>query len=737
MAEAFQELNRRDARRPVRVLAPQPREVWLAPGPALREQIGDLLAEQRGDAVLTVGETPGEPLAPDEVAAALAAVVALLEGWTVTVLCEREDGVDCLVRRPLPEDDFVEVRVATVGAVDAGKCLREDTPVMMADGTVRPIQELSVGEKIMGDDSQPRTILETTTGVAELFKITPVNGDAMTVTRNHILCLKAAHEVVEMTLGEYMQLQPHVASDLKLYRVPVLLKNKRRSPKDNLVTGIKCIESDGIQPYYGFEIDGNGRFLLGDFTVTHNSSFLGVLTTGELDNGRGKARLKIARHHHEAASGRTSSVTHTIFGVDTANAVVNRPNHAGVIDWRQICADAAKVISLADLAGHEKYLKTTTFGMTGHAPDFVMMFVAANSDASRATHRMTKEHIKLALGLGVPIVVGITKTDMAPPEVRARTTKYIKGLLKAPGCRKTPLMMQSPADLLAAYEGVHSGQVAPIFEISNVTGDGHPLLRTFMGMLSSRRTGDDAAPTVYQVDDDFSVPGIGTVVSGMVLAGKVRVGDVLMLGPDRVGDFAPAQVKSIERQRMPVAEVRSQEMATLALKKIPRDAVRRGMVLAAKAADVAAAWQIEAYVVVLHHPSTITRGYQAMVHCGTVKQTARIIDIRRSRRGDDDDEPTHQLRSGDDGVVRLAFVRQPEWLPADTRLVLREGMSKAVGRVLAIDCAAPAFDRRKYRRPRAPRDGDGDGTSRRERRRRRKAREPALEAAMAGAQIAE
>lgn len=47
------------------------------------------------------------------------------------------------------------------------------------------------------------------------------------------------------------------------------------------------------------------------------STLLGVLTHGELDNGRGHARLKLFRHKHEIESGRTSSVGNDILGFDS------------------------------------------------------------------------------------------------------------------------------------------------------------------------------------------------------------------------------------------------------------------------------------------------------------------------------------------------------------------------------------------------------------------------------------
>ena len=53
------------------------------------------------------------------------------------------------------------------------------------------------------------------------------------------------------------------------------------------------------------------------------STLLGVLTHGELDNGRGFARMKLFRHKHEMESGRTSSVGNDILGFDSTGQYPN------------------------------------------------------------------------------------------------------------------------------------------------------------------------------------------------------------------------------------------------------------------------------------------------------------------------------------------------------------------------------------------------------------------------------
>lgn len=66
-----------------------------------------------------------------------------------------------------------------------------------------------------------------------------------------------------------------------------------------------------------------------------------------------------------------------------------------------------------DLCGHEKYLKTTMFGLVGLMPDYAMIIVGANMGVSR----MTREHLGISLALNIPVFVVITKVDIAPASV--------------------------------------------------------------------------------------------------------------------------------------------------------------------------------------------------------------------------------------------------------------------------------------------------------------------------------
>ncbi|KAJ8398831.1 hypothetical protein AAFF_G00420280 [Aldrovandia affinis] len=400
------------------------------------------------------------------------------------------------------------------------------------------------------------------------------------------------------------------------------------------------------------------------------STLLGVLTHGELDNGRGFARQKLFRHKHEMESGRTSSVGNDILGFDQEGHVVNKPDsHGGSLDWTKICEKSTKVITFIDLAGHEKYLKTTVFGMTGHLPDFCMLMVGSNAGIVG----MTKEHLGLALALNVPVFVVVTKIDMCPANILQETLKLLQRLLKSPGCRKIPVLVQNKDDVIVTASNFCSERMCPIFQISNVTGENMDLLKMFLNLLSSRTSYSNEEPTEFQIDDTYSVPGVGTVVSGTTLRGMIRLNDTMLLGPDPLGNFLPITVKSIHRKRMPVKEVRGGQTASFALKKIKRSSIRKGMVMVSVKLNPQASWEFEAEILVLHHPTTISPKYQAMVHCGSIRQTATILTMNRDC-----------LRTGDKATVHFRFIKTPEYLHTEQRLVFREGRTKAVGTITKL-----------------------------------------------------
>lgn len=68
-------------------------------------------------------------------------------------------------------------------------CLGKDTKILMYDGTIKNVQDINVGDKVMGLDSKPRNVLNTNKGKDKLYKIIPTKGDPFICNSKHILTL--------------------------------------------------------------------------------------------------------------------------------------------------------------------------------------------------------------------------------------------------------------------------------------------------------------------------------------------------------------------------------------------------------------------------------------------------------------------------------------------------------------------------------------------------------------------
>ncbi|KAN0062925.1 hypothetical protein ACQY0O_004746 [Thecaphora frezii] len=424
------------------------------------------------------------------------------------------------------------------------------------------------------------------------------------------------------------------------------------------------------------------------------STMLGVLTKGGLDDGRGKARVNLFRHKHEIESGRTSSVGMEIMGFDSQGSPVTNSNGAEPgrkMSWEEVCAKASKVISFIDLAGHERYLKTTVFGMTGCLPDFVMLMVGANAGLIG----MSKEHLGIALALSVPVIVCITKVDMTPAHILEATIKQLTKILRSPGCRKTPVFVEDMGQVVDSALRLETERICPIFQISNVTGQNLDLLRGFLNILPQASAAKFRVdqPFEFQISDIFSVPFVGTVVSGVVLSGSCRVGDNLLIGPDTLGQFSVTSIRSIQRKRVNVEGANAGQSVSFALKKVRRNQVRKGMVMLSRTEPAPRAYmEFDAEILCLYHSTTLSLGSCMVLHAASIRQTVRIIGIvkldgKSSEPTSANDKPV--VRTGDRAKLRLQFLRYPEFVKPGMKLITREGKTKLIGVVRAVGQSGP------------------------------------------------
>jgi len=401
------------------------------------------------------------------------------------------------------------------------------------------------------------------------------------------------------------------------------------------------------------------------------STLVGVLTgNGELDNGRGKSRQLVMSHKHELESGRTSKVAIEVLGFSAAGNIVN---YSGLrpLSWSDVVQRSAKLVTFYDLAGHERYLKTTMFGMTAHVADYCMLVVGANMGVLR----MTKEHLCIALALRMPVFVVITKVDLAPEHIKEQTITHLQKLLKSPSAKKIPVIVRDEETLAMCAQNIVNDRIVPFFVISNVTGEGLGYLRSFLNIIQPRKdwTEFKSQPAEFSIDEIFTVPGVGTVVAGTTVSGSVSAGQVLALGPDSSGHFTKVQVKSVHYKRTPVKKVVAGQAGSLALKKVKRPMIRKGMVLLDSLITPGSVREFTAEVLIFYHGTTIKQNYQPIIHCETVRQAAKVLSIDKN-----------VVRTGDRAHIHFRFMYHPEYVKEGSRFIFREGRTKGIGKILNI-----------------------------------------------------
>ena len=112
---------------------------------------------------------------------------------------------------------------------------------------------------------------------------------------------------------------------------------------------------------------------------------------------------------------------------------------------------------------------------------------------------------------------------------------------------------------------------------------------------------------------------------------------------------------------------------------------RKGMVLLNSLTRYPVAFrEFDAEIVILHHSTTIKKRYQAVIHCGVIRQSAEVMEM--------DNE---LLRTGDKAKIRFRFLYHVEYINEGWTLLFREGRTKGIGKVINCIPYDPIKDERQ------------------------------------------
>lgn len=404
------------------------------------------------------------------------------------------------------------------------------------------------------------------------------------------------------------------------------------------------------------------------------STLLGVLLSGKLDDGNGSARMDIFRHRHELEKGSTSSLSRQILGFSSSGEVVNHDTFT--TSWSQIVKESEKLIMFIDLAGHERYMKTTLFGLTSQSPDYALVTISP-TDREESNLTRTKGLLDILSGTCIPFFIVITKRDDCSLEYLQDTIAGIGAMLQSLRTPHSFYEIIQQTDFKDFSERFLYKSEVPVFAVSSVLGTGLELLTDFFRSLRKPYDWDSHVlePFEFCIDEIFQVEGVGTVVNGIVLRGTISVGDVLVLGPFPRGEFVRIRVSSIHVYRTSTQRAFCGQPASLAIGKINRSVLRKGMALVDPNLHPVASISFEAEVSLIEDSQELQVHSEPVLHLETIHQSARIISF-----GDN----CLQLNPGESGIAVFRFCHHPEYVRVGNKFLFRHGYISGFGLVTRL-----------------------------------------------------
>jgi len=205
-------------------------------------------------------------------------------------------------------------------------------------------------------------------------------------------------------------------------------------------------------------------------------------------------------------------------------------------------------LGIVDVPGHEKFVKNMVAGATGI--DIVAMVIAADEGVMP----QTREHMEICTLLGVKHgLVVLTKTDLVDEE-------WLELVIE---------------DIRDFVQGTFL-ETAPIVPVSSVTGEGMPEFIKTLDELSAQLPNRPPSSLFrLPVDRVFTMKGFGTVITGTLISGEVRVGDMVMLYPSGI----TSKVRGIQVHNHSVNKAEAGMRTAVNFQGLEKASVYRGDVL--------------------------------------------------------------------------------------------------------------------------------------------------------------
>ncbi|HXH85147.1 MAG TPA: selenocysteine-specific translation elongation factor [Candidatus Tectomicrobia bacterium] len=347
-----------------------------------------------------------------------------------------------------------------------------------------------------------------------------------------------------------------------------------------------------------------------------------------------------------------TSLVRALTGIDTDRLPEEKARGITIDLGFAFLEEGDLTIEIVDVPGHERFVKNMLAGVGGI--DVAMLVIAADEGVMP----QTREHLAICSLLHIPRgLVALTKTDLVEPDWLELVRDDLATLLRG-----------------TFLEG------APVVPVSAKTGEGLDALRAALRTIAAQvpGRGTDALPRL-PIDRVFTIKGFGTVVTGTLTAGRLRVEDRIEIFPRGL----QSRVRGLQTHGRPVSEARAGQRTAVNLQGVDRTAVERGDVLGL-AGTLAPTLLVDGTLELLADaPRALKSRDRIRFHAGTSEIMARVLLLDRAA-----------LEPGETAFARFRLEAPLVALPGDRFVVRSYSPMVTIGGGTVLDIAPPRFKRK-------------------------------------------
>jgi elongation factor 1-alpha len=419
-----------------------------------------------------------------------------------------------------------------------------------------------------------------------------------------------------------------------------------------------------------------------------NKPHINIMTAGHVDAGKstligrllydtGAIREEEMRKLKDVASELKKETFEFAFVMDVAKEERER----GVtIDVMHRPFETQKwFFTIIDAPGHRDFVKNMITGAS--QADVAMLVISAKQ--GEGIQEQTKEHTWLLRVLGMKqMMVLVNKMDAANydekrfNEIKEEAAKLLKSVGFKP--EEIPFVPVS---------GYHGDNIAKKSE-KMPWYNGKTLIETFDTFIKEPAKPVDK-PLRVPIQDVYSITGVGTVPVGRVETGVLKIGDKVVFEPAGV----TAEVKSVEVHHQQIQEAVPGDNVGFNVRGAEKKDMARGSVAGHPNNPPTVAKEFTAQIVILNHPTVVTKGYTPVFHCHTASVACTIEEIIAKidpKTGQAMAEKPDFLKTGDVARVKVKplkpfCIEKQADFPELARFAIRDmGMTVAAGQVIDL-----------------------------------------------------